>query len=194
MSARSISDAELVKQTKDGLVSGFEVLVRRYHPRCMHFAMGILNNKEEAEEAVQDAFIKVHSNIDSFRGDSKFSTWLYKIVYNVCYTRLRNKRSFVDISVVEDRYEYRLLQTKDSELHTQQFETKDLAENINRVLQELPERYLTVVHLFYVEELTVEEIARIMNISQNSVKVRLYRGRMLLRDIVTKRFGNEVSL
>ncbi len=192
MSARNIGDAELIKQTRDGLVSGFEALVRRYHARCMHFARGILNNKEDAEEAVQDAFIKVYANIDSFRGDSKFSTWLYKILFNLCYSRLRNKKTFVDISVVEDRYEERLLREQAGDLQNHKFETRDLSDMVAGVLRELPERYKSVMHLFYNEDLAIEEIARIMNISHNSVKVRLYRGRQLLRDTIVKRFGKEV--
>ena len=192
MSARNIGDAELIKQTRDGLVSGFEALVRRYHARCMHFARGILNNKEDAEEAVQDAFVKVYANIDSFRGDSKFSTWLYKILFNLCYSRLRNKKTFVDISVVEDRYEERLLREQAGDLQNHKFETRDLSDMVAGVLRELPERYKSVMHLFYNEDLAIEEIARIMNISHNSVKVRLYRGRQLLRDTIVKRFGKEV--
>ena len=192
MSARNIGDAELIKQTRDGLVSGFEALVRRYHARCMYFAAGILNNKEDAEEAVQDAFVKVYANIDSFRGDSKFSTWLYKILFNLCYSRLRNKKTFVDISVVEDRYEERLLREQAGDLQNHKFETRDLSDMVAGVLRELPERYKSVMHLFYNEDLTIEEIARIMSISRNSVKVRLYRGRQLLRDTIVKRFGKEV--
>lgn len=192
MNARSISDEELVKQTCDGLVSGFEALVRRYHPRCLLLAMGILRNKEEAEEAVQDAFVRVHAHIESFRGDAEFSTWLYKIVYNLCYTRLRNKKNFVDISVVEDHYEKRLLQATDSEYDVKILEDKDITEKITEVLLELPERYKTVMHLYYIEDFSVVEVARIMDISGDSVKVRLYRGRALLRDMVVKRFGEEI--
>ncbi len=190
---RTISDAELIKQTRDGLVSGFEMLVRRYHPRCMRLATGMLNNKEEAEEAVQDAFMKVYSHMDSFRGDAKFSTWLYKILYNLCYTRLRYKKTFVDVSIVEDRYENRLLNSAIGESETKIIEVKDLAEKVTMVLHELPERYKTVMHLFYIENLTLEEIANIMNISRNSAKVRLYRGRMLLRDMVAQQLGEDVT-
>ncbi len=192
MNIRSLSDEELVKQAQDGIVSGFEALVRRYHPRCMRLALGILNNREEAEEAVQDAFIRVHANIDSFRGDAKFSTWLYKILYNLCYTRLRKKKTFVDISVVEDRYEDRLLNSAGCAADMKILEDKDIIEKVAEALLELSERYKTVMHLYYIEDFTVEKIARIMKISRNSVKVRLYRGRALLRDIVVKRYGEEI--
>lgn len=193
MQTRTFSDAELVKQTKDGLINGFEILVRRYHPRCMRFASGLLGNREEAEEAVQDAFMRVYSNIESFRGDAAFSTWLYRILYNICYTRLRYKKSFVDISAVEDRYEYKILKNSIDASETKRFEAKDLAERVAIILHELPGRYKTVMHLFYIEDKAIEEISNIMNISHNSVKVRLYRGRMLLRDMVARRFGEDVS-
>lgn len=194
MSTRTFSDAELVEQTKDGLISGFEELVRKYQPRCKRFAMGMLSNREEAEEAVQDAFVRAYANIDKFRGDSKFSTWLYKILYNLCYTRLRYRKSFVDISVVEDRYEDRLLQQSIVSEATSQIEIKDLADKVKKVLHELPGRYRTVMDLFYIEDMTIGEIAEITRISNNSVKVRLYRGRTLLRDMVYKRFGQKGTL
>ncbi len=192
MNIRSLSDEELVKQAQDGIVSGFESLVRRYQPRCMRLASGILNNKEEAEEAVQDAFIRVHANIDSFRGDAKFSTWLYKILYNLCYTRLRKKKTFVDISIVEDRYEDRVLNSADCDSGVKILEEKDITEKVAQSLIELPGRYKTVMHLYYIEDFTVDRIARILNISASSVKIRLYRGRALLRDIVAKRYGKEI--
>jgi RNA polymerase sigma factor (sigma-70 family) len=190
---RTFSDAELVKQTHDGLISGFELLVRRYHPHCMRLAIGILNNTEEAEETVQDAFMRVYTHISSFRGDAKFSTWLYRIVYNLCYTRLRNKRSFVDVSIVEDRYEDRLLQNTAGEPEGKIFEDKDLVERVTSLLHELPDRYKSVLHFFYIEDMTLEEIAAVMNINRNSVKVRLYRGRMLLREMVAEKIGEDVT-
>lgn len=194
MHAQTITDNELVKQAKDGLVTGFEMLVRRYHPRCLRLATGMLNNKEEAQEAVQDAFVRVYSKIDTFRGDAKFSTWLYRILYNLCYTRLRHRKMFVDVSIVEDHYESRKLHDTIAGSETVQFENKDLAEKVISLLHELPERYTTVMHLYYIEDLTVEEIAGIMNISPNSAKVRLYRGRMLLRDMVTKHLKEEAAI
>jgi len=193
MYARTISDAELINQTRDGLVSGFETLVRRYHPRCMGLAMGILNNKEESEEAVQDAFMKVFSNIDTFRGDAKFSTWLHKILYNVCMTRLRKRKNFVDVSIVEDRYDKRLLHTASDNSPMKTFEDRDLIDTITSVMDTLPERYKPVMHLFYMEEATIEEIAHIMDISRDNVKVRLYRGRALLRDRIAERLEKDVS-
>lgn len=193
MYARTISDAELIKQTRDGLVSGFETLVRKYHPRCLRLAMGILNNKEESEEAVQDAFMKVFSNIDTFRGDAKFSTWLHKILYNVCMTRLRKRKNFVDVSIVEDRYDKRLLYAVSDNSSVKAFEDRDLIDNITSVMDTLPERYNTVLHFFYMEEATIEEIAHIMDISRDNVKVRLYRGRALLREMIADRLEKDVS-
>jgi RNA polymerase sigma factor (sigma-70 family) len=194
MYARTISDAELIKQTRDGLISGFETLVRRYHPRCMRFANGTLNNREESEEAVQDAFLKVFANIDRFRGDAKFSTWLHKILYNVCMTRLRKRKNFVDVSVVEDRYDNRILDATINDTYAKNFEDMDLIDHITSVMDKLPERYKTVMHLFYIEEATMDEIAHIVHISRENVKVRLYRGRALLRGMVAERLEKDISL
>jgi len=85
-----------------------------------------------------------------------------------------------------------LLREQAGDLQNHKFETRDLSDMVAGVLRELPERYKSVMHLFYNEDLAIEEIARIMNISHNSVKVRLYRGRQLLRDTIVKRFGKEV--
>jgi RNA polymerase sigma factor (sigma-70 family) len=189
MHARIFNDEELLDQVRNGLTSGFEGLVERYYARCLRLALGIMRNREDAEEAVQDAFLRVYRGLRSFRRDAKFSTWLYRIMYNVCYTGMRKKRSVVDVSVVEDRYDERLLNETASDTTTGAIELKDEADKVIEILHELPERYQTVLHLYYLEEFSVDEIAGIMHIGTSSVKVRLHRGRALLRDEVYKRLG-----
>jgi len=162
-------------------------------PGVCGLAMGILNNKEESEEAVQDAFMKVYSNIDTFRGEAKFSTWLHKILYNVSMTRLRKRKNFVDVTIVEDRYDKRLLHAEPDNSPMKTIEDRDLIDNITSVMDMLPDRYKPVMHLFYMEEATIEEIAHIMDISRDNVKVRLYRGRALLREMIAERLEKDVT-
>lgn len=194
MHARIFTDDELVDQTREGLRTGFEELVRRYYPKCIRFAVGILGDMEEAEEAVQDAFLKVYVHIESYRREAKFSTWLYRILYNICHTRLRLRRSFVDISAVEDRYDNRLLEASDETSLIERLEQKDIVEAIIKAFDELPSRYRSVLHLHYIEDFTVEEIGRILRISESAVKVRLYRGRILIRNKLSMDLGSDLDI
>jgi RNA polymerase sigma factor (sigma-70 family) len=186
------SDNELVERVKRGLTPAFEELVRRYQGISMRLALSILGNKEDAEEAVQDSFVRAYKGISRFREESKFPTWLYRIVYNTCYSRLKRRKAFTDVSVVEDRYDERLLQAADDagEQGTGTFE--EVIDAVREALLKLPQRYQTVLTLFYMENFKIGEIARIMMIGESSVKVRLYRGRMMLRDVIARKTGMEV--
>jgi RNA polymerase sigma factor (sigma-70 family) len=192
MRTSTTSDHELVERVKQGLTPAFEELVRRYQGISMRLALSILENREDAEEAVQDSFVRAYKGISRFRQDSKFSTWLYRIVYNTSYTRLKKRRTFTDISAVEDRFDERLLQGTEDPGISYPSESIDLFDLVREGLHSLPQRYRTVLTLFYLEELKIDEIARIMMIGQSSIKVRLYRGRNLLRDIIAKKTGKEV--
>jgi RNA polymerase sigma factor (sigma-70 family) len=187
------SDNELVERVKRGLTPAFEELVRRYQGISMRLAMSILGNKEDAEEAVQDSFVRAYKGISRFREESKFSTWLYRIVYNTSYTRLKKRKAFTDVSVVEDRYDERLLQTADKGGEYGTGTTEEAIDTVREALMKLPQRYQTVLTLFYIEDFKIEEIARIMMIGESSVKVRLYRGRMMLRDNIARKTGMEVT-
>ncbi len=186
-------DTEIVSRARSGSRTAFEELVRRYQGKSMRLALGMLNNREDAEEAVQDAFVRAYRSLNAFREDARFSTWLYRILVNVCRSRRRRKQNTVDVSAVEDRYDRRLLRNDGEEFSGGTIAPKMMSEYVEDALNSLSTRYRSVISLFYMEEFTVSEIAHILMISESSVKVRLYRGRMQLKEIMTRKLGEKVK-
>lgn len=145
--------------------------------------MRLLGNRQEAEEAVQDAFLKVHLNVREFRGDSTFPTWFYRILYNECISRLRRRRN-APLLMSTDEHEDIGIPDDDASADTRLL-TADLQGIIQAEFEKLAEHYRTALTLFYLQELQYEEIAGVMNVPVGTVKSYLFRGKQILR----KRLG-----
>lgn len=160
-----------------GDVNSYAVLVERYKQMVFTLAIRILKNREGAEEISQDVFVKAYQKLSSFRGDSKFSTWLYKIAY---YTSLdevkKSKRQIVsdDIDSVNE-LNYSVLENS-----LQYIEDKERKEIINEALYRLKEEERILLTLFYFEESSMKEISKIMDLTIDNVKVKLFRSRKKL--------------
>ena len=152
-------------------------LVNRYKSYAFTIALRILDNRPEAEEAAQDSFIKAFHHLKNFKRDSKFSTWLYRIVFNtsVSYKRKR-KVSFqsVENTVIEYNQEAEGMLERD-----------DKKKYLDQAIQKLNEADKLAITLFYLKEFSLEEIAEITSMQANTIKVRIHRARQRLADELT---------
>ena len=180
------SDNELIKRFLKGDDNAFNHLVRRYQKEAVRIAYSVLNNEQDAFDAAQNAFIKVHKNLERFGGRSKFSTWLYRIVYNASMDIGRKKRRYVQHTDNEERrQQFQAPQERsDGEAPEEHIEESETMAIIKRHLEALPEKYRTVIKLKDVEGLSYAEISETLDLSKTKVMSRLYYGREKLRRLI----------
>jgi len=176
------TDLELIESVKKGNQSDFALIVDRYKNKAFSLLKRMLKNDMDAEESLQDSFLKAYNALNTFKGDAKFSTWFYRIAYNTAMTRLTSKRRKIEneMSSVEDHFD---LESYDDFRKTEQVNTSEF---INGIIEKLPLNYRAVVNMFYMDEMSCEEISKVMGLSEANVKVLLYRSRNSLRDLVQK--------
>lgn len=185
----TIPDQHYIDKILQGETNAFAVLVDRYKDMIFTLALKMIKNREEAEEVAQDTFIKVFNSLIKFKGDSKFSTWIYKIAYNTCLDRLKkNKKEESNISI--DEFSAHLIKTMDNALSA--LEDKERKQTIQNCLNLLPSEENFLLTLFYFEDQSLEEIGKIMSINANNVKVKLFRSRQKLAVILKKQLEPEI--
>ncbi len=155
----------------------------------MTLAVRMLRNREEAEEAVQDAFVRAYKALERFEGTARFGTWLYRIVYNVCLTRLtrRAARSAGRVDY-DDEQGY---EEQGGAPVMDHAEAADLARFIRSSIASLPVKYATMLSLFYLQDLSHEEICSVTDLPLGTVKTQLFRARALLQKELLKEFRPE---
>lgn len=175
------SDLYLIKRTLNGDTNAYGSLVKRHQDYIFNVVLKMLRNREEAEEVAQDAFIKAYNVLESFKGDAKFSTWLYKIAYRKALDRIKTNNRSRTLELVENL-------TEDTSAHLETgLDILLLAEKqeiIKRCILRLPETEAAIVTLFYFEEQSVKEIAEITSLSEDNIKVKLFRSRKLLYSLL----------
>ena len=186
---KDLSDLEIIDSIRNGNHSDFALLIDKYKNRAFSLLNRMLKNEMDAEEVLQDSFLKAFNGINSFKNEAKFSTWLYKIVYNTALTRLSGKRRKIEneMSSIEDSLEL------ESDYDFKETEKTDLSNFVNNMVEQLPPKYATVINLFYMEGLSCEEISKVMNNTVTSVKVILHRSRNALKDLlISKDYIKEI--
>ncbi len=177
----TIDENILIESIKNGDTNAYAKLVDRYKDLVYTLAIRMLKNREEAEEIAQDTFIKVFKSLDKFKGDSKFSTWIYRVAYNTCLDAIKkNKKHQNDVAI--DEYTFNKLDTIDNALENIIKEERSVL--IKNCISKLPEESSVILTLFYFEELSLEEISKVINIEANTVKVKLFRARKKLAVIL----------
>lgn len=181
-------DQYYITQVLEGNTNAFGVLVDQYKDLVFTLALRMLKNREEAEEVSQDTFIKVYKSLKNFKGDSKFSTWIYKVTYNTCLDRLKkNKRQQQEVSI--DEFTEKHVKTIDNALEIM-VEAERL-QAIQDCINLLPSEDGFLLTLYYFEDQSLAEISKIVGISANHVKVKLYRSRQKLASILKERLEPE---
>jgi len=185
------NETALVAAAKDGDTSAFTELVNRYERRIFRLAMNITQNREDAEDAMQDAFLKSYQHLPEFQGDSRFYTWLVRIAVNESLMRLRKRRPN-QLSIDEPVQTEEDLMPRDIEdwgpSPEQRFAQRELNEILQKVINELDPSFRTVFLLRDVEDISTEETARLLQLSVPAVKSRLLRGRLKLRQKLNRYF------
>jgi len=170
-------ESAIINQIIGGDTQAFALLVDCYKNLVFTLALRMLKNREEAEEVSQDTFIKIYKALPKFKGDSKLSTWVYKVPYNTSLDRIK-KNSRHQNEVAIDSFTENQIKTLDNALEA--METVEQQETIQDCLQELSSKDSFLLTLFYFEELSLEEISQIVNMETNTVKVNIHRARKRL--------------
>jgi RNA polymerase sigma factor (sigma-70 family) len=178
-----------IQQVIDGDAASFSYLVTRYKELAFAIAIRILENEQDAEEAVQDAFVQAFRKIRNFRGESRFSTWLYRIVVNHSLTRARKRKRvlpYADLELAEGQFE--AIENCYSRLTGQ-----DQTKYINLALERLAPEDRILLTLYYLEEQSIGEIAEITGISRENTKMKLHRARRKMYGVLSKLLGTELN-
>ena len=192
-----VPDENLVKSyTEDRNESAFEEIVGRYSDRVFGFALRITKNERDAEEVFQEVFLTLSRKLDTFRGESKFSSWLYRITANASYMYLRSQKKHENNISIENYSPYdekgtlmgRIMYKDWSSRPDIIISNKEAVAIIEIAINELPESYRTVFHLRDIEGFSNEEVADIMEISIPAAKSRIHRARLFLRDKLSDHF------
>jgi RNA polymerase sigma-70 factor, ECF subfamily len=182
----------LVQAAKGGDIAAFEQLIKKYDRNVFRIAQHITQNREDAEDVVQDAFLKAYQNLKQFQGNSKFYTWLVRIAVNEALMKLRKRKTSKTVSMDED------VETEDGSVPRevadwspnpeQLFGQSELSDILAKTIQGLPTGFRTVFVLRDVEGLSTEETAETLGLSVPAVKSRLLRARLQLRERLNRYF------
>jgi RNA polymerase sigma factor (sigma-70 family) len=173
----------------EGNTNAFSILVDRYKDLVFSLALKMVKNREEAEEVAQDTFIKVFKSLSQFKGDSKFSTWIYKVTYNTCLDRLKKQKREQQVVSI-DEFNTNQIKSIDNALNKMENEEREKA--IQDCIQLLPADDAFLLTLFYFEEQSLEEIAKVIGLTSNNVKVKLFRCRKKLTSILKEKLEIEI--
>ncbi|MBT3750015.1 MAG: sigma-70 family RNA polymerase sigma factor [Bacteroidetes bacterium] len=179
-----------VQKVIEGDTAKFSYFIENYKDMAFSIAFRILSNPEDAEEIVQDSFLKVYKSLKKFRQDSSFSTWFFKIVVNSSLSRLKRHKYAgyeMDLEGVSD------MSIESASLAYKKLKTDDQRKYINLAMDELGPEDRLVLTLFYLNENTIEEVSEITGIKGANVKMRLHRARNKMYSILNRRLKNEVK-
>ena len=179
---KNLTDLEIIESVKKGNQSDFTLLVDRYKNKAYSMLKRILKNDMDAEEVLQDCFLKAYNALQNFRLEAKFSTWFYRIVYNTALTKISGKKRKIESEMSSIDEHLNLTSSYDYHITEQE----DFSKFIQMLIDKLPVKYSSVINLFYIENMTCEEISEVMETSVANIKVMLYRSRNALKEELTK--------
>jgi RNA polymerase sigma-70 factor (ECF subfamily) len=181
-------DLYYVRRVLDGNAKDYSVLVDRHKDMVFTLAVRITGNREDAEEVAQDAFIKAFDGLKRFKGDSKFSSWLYRITYNESISRVR-KKSLRTVELEEERTDFADDIVKNEVLGLDEKEQKAL---IDKTFDELDETEKVLITLYYNNDNSIDEISAATGLSVSNVKVKLHRTRKKMYNIMNRMLRSRV--
>ena len=184
------NDKDIISAVVQGNKQAYAELVKRYQNFVFTICLRYTSNREDAEEIAQDIFVKAYRCLSDFRGDSKFSTWLYTIVNTSCITFLRKKR--LDTRSLDDEKVFAVADNIDGGMRANQVEQKSRIAMVNEAIRLLSPDDAKIITLFYKGEQSLDEIGEILGIEPNTVKVKLHRARVRLKEKMERHFAQEV--
>lgn len=190
--APAIDEAALIERAKAGEQDAFAELLNRYERKILRLARNITQNDEDAEDVLQEAFLKAYTHLDDFKGDSRFYTWIVRIAVNESLMKLRKRKSDKVVSLDEQIDTGEDLVVREVAVWDDTPETKFSQDELKGILDNavagLPPIFRNVFVLRDIEELSTEEAAQVLGISVPAVKSRLLRARLQLREKLTRLF------
>jgi RNA polymerase sigma factor (sigma-70 family) len=183
-------EEEIISRILKGDQSAFSQLVERYKNYVFTLVLRFTENREDAEEIAQDVFVKAYRSLADFRGESKFSTWLFTITRTTCLSFLRKKK--LDTQSLDNERTGLQLENRESSFSANLVEQKSRHAMLNQAIAMLSPDDAQVLNLFYKGDQTLEEIGKIMRMEPNTIKVKLHRARQRLKDKMEKYFSHEV--
>ncbi|EES71601.1 MULTISPECIES: RNA polymerase sigma factor SigW [Paenibacillus] len=177
-------DARLVKLARKGDQEAFAELVDLYKDKLYHLGYRMLSNRHEAEDVVQETFLRVHKNWNRYDDKQKFSTWIYRIATNLCIDRLRKRKPsyYLDAEMNDqDGLDGYTLIPGDERTPETEYLLSETQLTIHQAIEGLPAKYKSVIVLRYLQELSLQEISEVLDMPVTTVKTRVHRGREFLR-------------
>jgi RNA polymerase sigma-70 factor (ECF subfamily) len=191
---KKASDGSLIAQIKSGSSDAFEELLGRYESKVYNLALRFTRNQEDAEEVLQDVFVTVFKKVGGFEGKAAFSSWLYRVIVNSAFMKLRKRKHGAAVSI-EDVPEQARTSSIDAESIRQErsdavLQNRQLQEVLNAAILRLPDQYRAVFVLRDIDGLSNSEVGEILSISIPAVKSRLHRSRLMLRRKLQRMFDD----
>ena len=178
------TEREIIERVKAGERLAFKILIDRYKDDAYSLACSIVKDQQLAQDILQEVLIKVFFKIKAFKYQSAFYTWLYRIVVNRCYNEIRKRK--IDYGEPVER-------ASEKEFTAHITDTNDLKQIVNAGLNQMKSDEAMVLRLFYLSELTIEEVIEVTGFSKSKVKVTLHRGRKSLAKILKQQLGKEIE-
>jgi RNA polymerase sigma-70 factor (ECF subfamily) len=189
LKSESLTDEEVVNRVRAGETALYEVIMRRYNQRLYRIARAILHNDVEAEDVMQDAYVRAYTHLGQFAARSPFSSWLTRIAVNEALARRRSSKQQQEVDATEFDGEISMQSLYKSADPEQNASGAQLRDFLEQAVLDLPEQYRTVVMLRDIEELSTAETADALDLTVENVKIRLHRGHGMIRNWLFERIG-----
>jgi len=177
-------ETRLAKLARNGDRRAFAELVELYKDKIYHLAYRMLGNRQEAEDIVQETFMRLYSNLHRYDDTQKFSTWIFRIGTNLCIDRLRKRKLTysLDAEVTDgEGNDYYAMMSSDEHTPEKQVIVSETQRHIRKVIDDMPEKYKSIIVLRYLQDLSLQEISDVLDLPITTIKTRLHRGREYLR-------------
>lgn len=185
-------DSELIKKAITGDARSFALLIDRHKSYVFTLALRFVKNREDAEEIAQDAFVKAYRSLATYRGDSKFTTWMYTITFNTAMSFKRSKK--LETTSIDERNTHIQLHNTESDYRPETaLEQQSLKEHLNEAIDKLSTDDASIITLFYQGEQSLDEIAVVFGTDVNNTKVRLFRARQRLKTVLESMLKPELN-
>ena len=188
-SSEGWTDLEVIERVKAGDTALYELIMRRYNQRLYRVTRAILRDDAEAEDVIQDAYVRAYQHLDQFAGSAAFSTWLTRIAVHEALRRLHLRERSQQLEDTEHDEDGSMTVIETSLDPEQRASIAELGDLLEEAVLGLPDQYRTVIMLRDVEELSTAETAAALDLTEQNVKVRLHRGRAMMRDRLFARVG-----
>ena len=185
------TDNDIIRRVIDGDNRAYAELINRHKDKAMTLAMRMMKNRHDAEEALQDAFVRAFRALPSFEWKSSFSTWFYRIVFNVCSSALARRGNTNLLSIDEENDEDLKIEIPSTDTEPDiEFEQKEFAQIVRSEIDRMDAGYSSILTMFFLQEMSYEEIITVTGLPLGTVKNRLFRARLQLRNAVARHFSD----